>query len=173
MGWFSKRPEASEFEARLRSERPSARPEFVSAVADRIHARRSRQSLRLRVVLAATLTLAMFVAVASVGGVSYAAGGAKKAVESVANIASATVVTSHKASSAEDEYEKACKDAVKQKKKAEKEFHKANKEEIKAIEDKDERKAAEEAEKERHKAVMKELKEEKKACKEKDEEEDD
>jgi len=79
---FWNRTEGSELEDRLRSERPAPRPEFLRAVASRVDARRVRTSLRLRVAFASGLTLAMFVAVASVGAVSYAASGAQKAAKS-------------------------------------------------------------------------------------------
>ena len=146
---FWNRTEGTELEDRLRSERPAPRPEFLRAVASRVDARRVRTSLRLRVAFASGLTLAMFVAVASVGAVSYAASGAQKAAKSFSFVlpsASPTPASSATTTSSngreqdnddggdedddddadDDQYRKDCFDRVKQDYKTEQETHKAN-----------------------------------------------
>ncbi len=155
MNWFWNRSKGPELEDRLRAERPEPRPEFLRAVASRVDARRPRTSLRLRVAFASALTLAMLIAVASVGGVSYAASGAQKAVQSVSH-----VLSSASKGPQANEYVKACRDEVKQRIKAEQALHKANQKAATT-------KAQKKAENARHKAAMKALKEEKKECKKK------
>ena len=149
MGFWN-RTEGSELEDRLRSERPAPRPEFLRAVASRVDARKVRTSLRLRVAFAGGLTLAMFVAVASVGAVSYAASGAQKAAKSFSFVfpsasngtSSNGATTSNSTNGREndnddggdedddddaddDQYRKDCYDRVKQEYKTEQETHKA------------------------------------------------
>lgn len=129
MGWFKRRSEDSGLEARLRFERPAPRPEFLNAVAAQVSSRRPRTSLRLRVAFAAALTLAMLVAVASFGAVSYAAAGARQAAMSVSSVflgsnASSAETTREGAST--NQYVKPCKQAFKQQLKAENELHRAN-----------------------------------------------
>jgi hypothetical protein len=131
MGWFRNRSKASELEERLRNERPAPRAEFVRAVASRVDASRERTSLKLRVVFAAVLSLVLLVAVASVGGVGYAASGAQRAAQSVTNVFSPPANDSRELAAldrdgpADNQYVKECRDAVKQKIKAEQELHKA------------------------------------------------
>ena len=165
MNWFWNRSKGPELEDRLRAERPEPRPEFLRAVASRVDARRPRTSLRLRVAFASALTLTMLVAVASVGGVSYAASGAQKAVQSVSHVLSSAskgpqAKNDHDDGPADNEYVKPCRDEVKQRIKAEQALHKANKKAATT-------KAQKKAENARHKAAMKALKEEKKECKKK------
>jgi len=157
---FWNRSDGSELEDRLRSERPAPRPEFLRAVASRIEARRPRISLGLRLAFASALTLTMLVAVASVGGVSYAASGAKKAVVSVGealSVSSNAAKPAKAENAADKQHLKDCKDAVKQNEKAQKERHKA----LAGADTQAER----DAENARHKAAMDALKERKKDCK--------
>jgi hypothetical protein len=126
MGWFRNRSKTSELEARLRDERPEPRPEFLHAVASRVDAGRERTSLKLRVVFAAVLSLVLLFAVASVGGVGYAASGAQRAAQSVTNVfsppaddSSRLVALGDRNDPADNQYVKECRDAVKQKIKAE------------------------------------------------------
>jgi hypothetical protein len=165
MGWFRNRSKASELEARLRHERPEPRPEFLQAVASRVDASRERTSLKLRVAFAAVLSLVLLVAVASVGGVGYAASGAQRAAQSVGNVfsppandSSRLVALGERDDAADNQYVKECRDAVKQKIKAEQELHKANMEAATT-------KAQKRAELLRHLAVMAALQAEKHACK--------
>ena len=157
MNWFWNRSKESEVEGRLRSERPAPRPEFLRAVANRVEARRPRTSLGLRLAFASALTLTMLVAVASVGGVSYAANGAKNAVVSVGEVLS---VSSNgvSAQAADNQYMKDCKEAVHQDRKAEQELHKAN---MQAADTQAER----DAENARHAAAMQALAEREQECK--------
>lgn len=160
MNWFWNRSDGSELEDRLRSERPAPRPEFLRAVANRVEARRPRTSLGLRLAFASALTLTMLVAVASVGGVSYAASSAKKAAISVGDVlsVSSSAKPAKAAKAADNEYRKACKDEVKQAEKAEQELHKAN---MQAADTQEERRA----ENARHAAAMQALAAEEKECK--------
>ncbi len=69
-------------EARLRAERPVPRPELVEAVARRVGPRPVLAGHR-RFAFAGALTAAMLGALASVGGISYAASAARSAAEVV------------------------------------------------------------------------------------------
>ena len=69
-------------EARLRAERPVPRPELVEAVARRVGPRPVLAGRR-RFAFAGALTAAMLAALASVGGISYAASAARSAAEVV------------------------------------------------------------------------------------------
>ena len=64
-----------DLEAELRASRPEPRPEFVQMLGTRVR-ESGRRAGSLRIAFAGGLTALMLVAVASVGGVSYAAGGA-------------------------------------------------------------------------------------------------
>ena len=181
MGWFRKRSGFGGLEARLRSERPAPRPDFVRAVVDRVESRRPRAA-GLRIAVALALTMAMLVAVASFGGVSYAAAGAQEAVKTVGKVlspAKASRVADDDDDDGggdddddddgdddpdDDQYVKACLDAVKQKTKTEQVLHKANMRAANNAQPKSARKALKKAEENRHKAVMRALAAEKRAC---------
>ncbi len=64
-----------DLEAELRGSRPEPRPEFVQALSTRVRGS-GRRAGSLKIAFAAGLTALMLGAVAAVGGVSYAAGGA-------------------------------------------------------------------------------------------------
>jgi hypothetical protein len=71
-----------QLEARLRAERPVPRPELVEAVARRVGPRPVLAGRR-RFAFAGALTAVMLAALASVGGISYAASAARSAAEVV------------------------------------------------------------------------------------------
>jgi hypothetical protein len=71
---FWKRHRGFDLEGELRSARPEPRPEFLQMVSERVDARR-RSYRGLRVSLAASVVLAMIVAVAAIGGIGYASSG--------------------------------------------------------------------------------------------------
>lgn len=71
-----------DLEADLRAQRPQPRPDFVREVVSRLGGRR-RTLASARVALAGGLTALMLVALAAVGGLGYAAEGAREAVEAV------------------------------------------------------------------------------------------
>ena len=72
--------EPSELEARLRASRPEPRSDFVNALGERITQDAKRPPARpLRLALATVITIIMLVSLASVGGLGYAASGAKQA----------------------------------------------------------------------------------------------
>lgn len=82
MGQFWRRHgEPLDLEAELRAKRPEPRAEFVASVADRVRADRRRGRPALRLAFAGGLTAAMLVALASVGGMSYAATAVKHAAQ--------------------------------------------------------------------------------------------
>jgi hypothetical protein len=78
---FRARREHGDLEARLRRERPAPRDELVAAVASRIEASRRPRHASLRVAFAGGLTAAFLVALASFGGLGYAAENAVGSVE--------------------------------------------------------------------------------------------
>jgi hypothetical protein len=84
-----------DLEARLRAERPQPRPEFLTSVADRVRsADRQRSRARgFRLAFAGGLSAAMLVALAAVGGLSYAASSVTGAVQAVSKV----VAPSHSA----------------------------------------------------------------------------
>lgn len=95
-----------DLEAELRAGRPEPRPEFVQALGMRVR-ESGRHASSLRIAFAVGLTGLMLVALAAVGGVSYAAGGAHDVW-----VSAHKVVSSHagshrvapKKSSAKDQY---------------------------------------------------------------------
>jgi hypothetical protein len=81
---FRSRRKHAALEAELRASRPEPRPEFVAAIVDRVErAAPQRRAGSFRVAFAGGLTAALFVALASFGGLSYAASGAANAVRQV------------------------------------------------------------------------------------------
>ena len=85
MAGFWKRRRGLDLEGELRASRPEPRPEFMQAVSGRLEERR-RSYRGLRVSLAAAVALAMLVAVASVGGMGYAASAARSFAKSASAI---------------------------------------------------------------------------------------
>jgi hypothetical protein len=81
---FRSRRKHAALEAELRANRPEPRPEFVAAIVDRVErAAPQRRAGSFRVAFAGGLTAALFVALASFGGLGYAASGAASAVRQV------------------------------------------------------------------------------------------
>lgn len=88
MRLWRKRDELLELERELRARRPEPRHEFARALEQRVHRSRYRRPApAFRLGLAAAVTAAMVVALAAVGGLSYAASG----VTQVAHVASQLV----------------------------------------------------------------------------------
>ena len=75
-----------DLEQELRTNRPEPRPEFVAMISDRVERTRSRSYARVRIAFGAGLTAAMLAAVASVGGVGFAASSVHKVAKSVIRI---------------------------------------------------------------------------------------
>jgi len=81
-----RRRRTHQIEAELRSHRPEPRPEFVRAVAARVHGPRGQSRLRIRVALVGAL-LALVV-LAALGGIGYAgSGGEQEVVRAAATFA--------------------------------------------------------------------------------------
>src|SRR4051812_49160771 len=75
----------NDLEARLRSQRPEPRQEFLASLADTVRSDRAkRRTPHLRVVFAGGLTAALLVALASFGGLGYAASSSWHAVNAAA-----------------------------------------------------------------------------------------
>lgn len=89
--FWKRRREPVDLETVLRASRPDPSREFVDDLAGRIRARRSRASgfARARVAFAVGLTVALVSALASVGGLGYAASGAERAVKAAARVVGA------------------------------------------------------------------------------------
>ena len=93
-------------ERELRSSRPEARPELVSMISERIERTPRRSYAGFRIAFGAGLTAGLLAAVATVGGVGFAASSATKVAKSVIRIThtSHPRVVNH--SSAADQYRK-------------------------------------------------------------------
>ena len=75
-----KRFRDDDLERRLRRGRPEPREDFVHSLAERVRSDRQRSRRRaFRIAFVGALTVAMLAALASVGGLGYAAGSAKSA----------------------------------------------------------------------------------------------
>ena len=83
-GFWKRRSESFDVEGALREARPQPRPEFVRAVADRVHdGRRGYRPSRMRVALTTGVTTLLLVALASAGGLGYASDAALAAFDAV------------------------------------------------------------------------------------------
>src|SRR4051812_16118295 len=97
----------NDLEARLRSQRPEPRQEFLASLADTVRSDRAKRTPHLRVVFAGGLTAALLVALASFGGLGYAASSSWHAVHAAAKVvhpAKKHKATAAKRSSAADQY---------------------------------------------------------------------
>ena len=91
MRGFWKREDKLERE--LRAQRPEPRTDFLHALESRVNGKAYRRPARLRLGLAAALTVGMIVALASFGGLGYAATGVTHAVKAATHV----VAPQHKA----------------------------------------------------------------------------
>jgi hypothetical protein len=81
-------------ERKLRALRREPRPEFLEAVANKVHGDRYRRPTRsLRLGLVGALTAGMLVALASFGGLGNAASGVSRAVQSAVHVVSPAAKT--------------------------------------------------------------------------------
>lgn len=82
-------------ERALRTERPAPSPELLARVSTRLQEESPRRRVgRRRVAVAAVLTASMVVALAGVGGIGYAASGAKHVVQAAQEITGPSASTS-------------------------------------------------------------------------------
>jgi hypothetical protein len=122
MRYWRKRHEGLDLEAELRANRPEPAPEFVHRLEARVRnsGRRSRAG-SLRVAFVGALTALMLLALASVGGVSYASSSAKDAAVSVKRVVTPKdVIKVLRRGPAIDQYRKPAAKKVKKAKKAKK-----------------------------------------------------
>jgi hypothetical protein len=104
---FFKRNADGDLESELRRARPKPRPEFAAMITDRVQTVRHRpRKARLRVGLAGAFTATMVVALASTGGLGYAATAISNAATTVTHVVtpSRSAVPSSASSSAQDQY---------------------------------------------------------------------
>ena len=77
---------SSDLERALRSQRPEPSAELVRMLTTKVRSERQVNTSRLRVAVAAALTVVMLVSLASIGGIGYAASGVRNVVHSVQHI---------------------------------------------------------------------------------------
>jgi hypothetical protein len=88
---WNRRAGGDDLEVELRDNRPEPRPEFVQAVAQRVHADGRRRSPgRSRTAFAGALSALTLVALAAGGGLGYAASAVQTVVDQVGRVASPT-----------------------------------------------------------------------------------
>jgi hypothetical protein len=101
-----RRNRESGLEAELRSNRPEPSQELVSKLEGRVRSHRDARAGSFRVAFAGALAVGVLTALASVGGLGYAATGAGQAVEKAKRVMSVHgVATVHKTAAA-DQYKK-------------------------------------------------------------------
>lgn len=107
MNNFFRRKE-TDLEGELRRSRPEPRPEFVAMLADRVRGERRRRSTRprLRIAFAGGLSTALLIALASVGGLSYAANAVQTAATAVTRVVKVQKPRVVAVSAAADQYGK-------------------------------------------------------------------
>ena len=89
---FRRHSEFRDLERQLRSRRSEPRQEFLSALADSLSARTGATGIgRLRVALAASLTLVLLAAFAAFGGMGYAASAASQQAKQIVQVSKAAV----------------------------------------------------------------------------------
>ncbi len=97
----------SGLEAELRANRPEPSPELVDRLEMRVRTHgRDRRAGSFRVAFAGALAAGLLTALASVGGLSYAATGANQAVHSAKRVMHVHAVATLKQSAAQDQYRK-------------------------------------------------------------------
>jgi hypothetical protein len=105
MRYWRKRHEEFDLEAELRAGRPEPTPELISRLEARVRYDGRSRAGTLRVAFVGALTAVMLLALASVGGVSYASSAARDAAVSVQRVvAPKDVITVLKRSPAQDQY---------------------------------------------------------------------
>lgn len=105
MRYWRKRHEAFDLEAELRAGRPEPTPELISRLEARVRNDGRSRVGTLRVAFVGALTAVMLLALAAVGGVSYASSAARDAAVSVQRVVSPKdVITVLKRSPAQDQY---------------------------------------------------------------------
>jgi hypothetical protein len=105
MRYWRKRHEEFDLEAQLRAGRPEPTPELISRLEARVRNDGRSRAGTLRVAFVGALTAVMLLALASVGGVSYASSAARDAAVSVQRVvAPKDVITVLKRSPAQDQY---------------------------------------------------------------------
>ena len=96
----------SRLEAELRSNRPEPSQELVNKLEARVRSHRDARAGSFRVAFAGALAAGVLTALASVGGLGYAATGASEAVEKAKRIVQVHGVTRLHKSAASDQYRK-------------------------------------------------------------------
>ncbi len=97
----------SGLEAELRASRPEPSPELVDRLEMRVRTHgRDRRAGSFRVAFAGALAAGLLTALASVGGLGYAATGANQAVHSAKRVMHVHAVATLKQSAAQDQYRK-------------------------------------------------------------------
>jgi hypothetical protein len=105
MRYWRKRHEEFDLEAELRAGRPEPTPELISRLEARVRNDGRSRAGTLRVAFVGALTAVMLLALASVGGVSYASSAARDAAVSIERVvAPKDVITVLKRSPAQDQY---------------------------------------------------------------------
>jgi hypothetical protein len=120
MRYWRKRHEEFDLEAELRAGRPEPTPELISRLEARVRndGRRFRAG-SLRVAFVGALTAVMLLALASVGGVSYASSAARDAAVSIERVVAPNdVIEVLKRSPAQDQYNRPRRARAKKAKKA-------------------------------------------------------
>jgi hypothetical protein len=96
----------SRLEAELRANRPEPSSELVHKLEARVRSHRDARAGSFRVAFAGALAAGVLTALASVGGLGYAATGASEAVEKAKRIVQSHGVTALHKSAASDQYRK-------------------------------------------------------------------
>jgi transposase len=105
MRFWRRNPEGG-LEAELRSNRPEPSRELVNRIEARLRSHRERRAGSFRVAFAGALIVGLMAALASVGGVGYAATGVSDATEKAKRIMHVHGVTKLRKSAAIDQYRK-------------------------------------------------------------------
>jgi hypothetical protein len=97
------------FEEKVRREAPEPRAEFLQGLASEVRERHGRRRAPLRLGLAAAVTGGLLIALASVGGLGYAASGTSHAVHAVTHLVTPSKVQpTIQQNPASDQYRPGC-----------------------------------------------------------------
>ena len=102
---WRRNPESG-LEAELRSNRPEPSDELVNRLEGRVRSRRDARAGSFRVAFAGALAVGVLAALASVGGLGYAASGAGTAVQQAKRVAHVHAVRTIRKTAAADQYRK-------------------------------------------------------------------